>query len=444
MFTPVPPVETASTCWASRPQALLATVPALALPDRHRGLQPVDAVPGGAERLVAVRRAVATTTASLRSGPRRPDGPWRCADLGPSHPDLGRHRVKGRDDLLGIGLVAERRRRRRARGHGPEPFPEKARWHRSRAGRPSDRSRRREGRIPTRPASRPRAAEQRAVRAFVRRAPSHRREDRPGTPTDSPSSSGRRCIRRIHHPDLPPFGTACRPGRRPDGSRHAAGRRVPRPWPNGFSVMSDRCRFRPTARTTVRRPARAIRRTAPGVIRARSPTSPRGTGRRRSGLLAGGLVIAGVGLLVVGFLLGNRRPRRHGRRHLVVERFAAGPSSLARLTIVDERTSHAATGIVLDDTGHIVTRARSVEGASEIWVSCGSRPAVSATVLANDPVSDVAVLSSESGGGRPPSGDEPRIGIPVVAVQNHAAKAAGRRPAGESGRPGSTSCGPTA
>jgi len=120
---------------------------------------------------------------------------------------------------------------------------------------------------------------------------------------------------------------------------------------------------------------------------------------------------------VIGFLLGSN----HGATESLSAPSSIDPfdDSVARLTIVEDDSSKGATGIVMDDNGHIITRARSVEGAGEIWVSCGSGASSRAMVLASDPISDVAVLKVSSSDGRPTEvGGQPRIGHRVVAVHN--------------------------
>ena len=77
------------------------------------------------------------------------------------------------------------------------------------------------------------------------------------------------------------------------------------------------------------------------------------------------------------------------------------------------------TGIVLDDAGHVVTRSSAIDGAEEIWVACGSGPAMKASVVATDPVSDVAVLKLPAPDGVALwSAPSPELGGRVVAVHH--------------------------
>ena len=95
-------------CWASRPQSS---------PPFQRSRFQMGAVAfsrsipyraAGTPR--RVRASCATTTASLTDRDLADPVDHRDPpDLGPANPDLGRHPFQGRDDLLGVRLVAERR-----------------------------------------------------------------------------------------------------------------------------------------------------------------------------------------------------------------------------------------------------------------------------------------------------------------------------------------------
>ena len=124
------------------------------------------------------------------------------------------------------------------------------------------------------------------------------------------------------------------------------------------------------------------------------------TDRRRGSLLAGGLVIGGIGLLVAGVLMGFGWGD--------AERPAADSSpvdalspSLASVTVVRGAQQSTATGVVLDDQGNLAVRAGALDGATELWAACAGRAPVRAQVVAVDRQADVAVVRMSMAAGRP-------------------------------------------
>ena len=141
------------------------------------------------------------------------------------------------------------------------------------------------------------------------------------------------------------------------------------------------------------------------------------TDRRRGSVLAGGLVIGGLGLLVLGVLMGvgwggDDDPLADSSPVDVL-----GPS-LAALTVVTSTGQATATGIVLDGDGHLATRASTLAGSEAIWATCGGRPPERAQVVATDPQADVAVLHVPTASGRAAvTGGRARTGQTVLVVR---------------------------
>ena len=141
------------------------------------------------------------------------------------------------------------------------------------------------------------------------------------------------------------------------------------------------------------------------------------TDRRRGAVLAGGLVVGGVGLLVAGVLMGLGWESAEPREEATA--VASMTPSIASLTIeaTDGRRT-AATGVVLDGDGHVAVRASALPAGSTVWAACGGRAPERVTVHAVDEPSDVAVLSLPTPSGRAvATGDDPRLGQDVVVVQ---------------------------
>jgi S1-C subfamily serine protease len=81
------------------------------------------------------------------------------------------------------------------------------------------------------------------------------------------------------------------------------------------------------------------------------------------------------------------------------------------------------SGFVVDKSGHIVTNYHVIEGASEIEVSFSNQDTLSATLVGEDPSTDLAVLKvDENPRGLTPlhlgDSDKVQVGDPVVAIGN--------------------------
>jgi S1-C subfamily serine protease len=123
--------------------------------------------------------------------------------------------------------------------------------------------------------------------------------------------------------------------------------------------------------------------------------------KRRSALIASGVVLGGLSLLLSGVLLGGmEEPGDTTSSTIPSER---GAQSIASVMVTSDDTMSSATGVVLDDDGHVLVDATAVEGATEIWARCADGELLQATVLGTDPDTDLSVLQMESGAGVPAS-----------------------------------------
>ncbi len=137
--------------------------------------------------------------------------------------------------------------------------------------------------------------------------------------------------------------------------------------------------------------------------------------RRRSTLIATGLVLGGVVVLVSGVLLGSMDDH-DGPDDVVEHRIE---QAVANVVVVDdEGVSSTVTGLVIDDEGHIAARADALRGAEQIWARCADARMEAAAVVAVDEDQDLAVLRLSSPAGRPVEVSEavPSPGLDVLAV----------------------------
>lgn len=144
--------------------------------------------------------------------------------------------------------------------------------------------------------------------------------------------------------------------------------------------------------------------------------------RKRSTLIASGVLLGGIGLLLSGVVLGTmEEPATATTSTLPLER---AELSVAHV-MADGDPSHAATGVVLDDRGHVLVDGDAVEGVDAVWVRCsGAAQGAMATVVARDETTDLAVLQLPEPSGVPASvaSDTPGDGTELRLVR------AGERP----------------
>jgi S1-C subfamily serine protease len=123
--------------------------------------------------------------------------------------------------------------------------------------------------------------------------------------------------------------------------------------------------------------------------------------RRRSTLIASGVVLGGVGLLLSGLVMGSMDdPASATTSTMPMER---ADRSVALVMAGDGERSTPVTGLVIDDEGHLLVDARSLGADDELWAQCAGGDMQLASVMARDEQTDLAVLQVESPGGVPVS-----------------------------------------
>jgi S1-C subfamily serine protease len=128
--------------------------------------------------------------------------------------------------------------------------------------------------------------------------------------------------------------------------------------------------------------------------------------RRRSGYVAAGVLLGGLGVLFSGVLMGHLgRPGSEPLGPIT----AARPTEHAVATVTfdggGDDAAMTLTGVVVDDDGHVVTRAAALGDApdgSTVTVRCGDGPDTTATVVGTDPETGLTLLRAEDGEGIAP------------------------------------------
>lgn len=120
--------------------------------------------------------------------------------------------------------------------------------------------------------------------------------------------------------------------------------------------------------------------------------------RRRGTLMAAALVLGGVSVLSVCIAMGLGSSPRSAPSRTSRDRNVA--ATVASLTVVHEGHTSTATGVVIDDDGHIAVRASAVADATDLWASSGDREPKRVKVVATDPRADVAIVAMPEGSGR--------------------------------------------
>lgn len=125
------------------------------------------------------------------------------------------------------------------------------------------------------------------------------------------------------------------------------------------------------------------------------------TDRRRTTLIASGVLLGGVCLLLSGFVMG-------GVDHTATATSITAPreralGSVALITSVEDGVSRSGTGVVLDGRGHLLVDSSAVDGADELWVRCSDGDLQPAKLVATDPVNHLSVLEPDSPSGVPVS-----------------------------------------
>lgn len=125
--------------------------------------------------------------------------------------------------------------------------------------------------------------------------------------------------------------------------------------------------------------------------------------RRRSTLVASGVVLGGIGLLVTGVALGGmKEPVGTTPSTLPVERAELSVATVS-VTGGSDGSVGTVTGVVVDGDGHLIVHADTLGEAESVWAKCGDGDLQPATVLGTDPVTDLTLLELEDPGGVPVS-----------------------------------------
>lgn len=133
------------------------------------------------------------------------------------------------------------------------------------------------------------------------------------------------------------------------------------------------------------------------------------TDRRRTTFIASGVLLGGLGLLLSGMLMGaSDTPIAASTTTQPGERAEA---SVATVSLEgDDGAPRVATGVVLDDEGHLVVDASALDGAltratdtSEIWAKCGDATMQQVELVGVDPATTLAVLRMPRPSGVPAS-----------------------------------------
>lgn len=141
--------------------------------------------------------------------------------------------------------------------------------------------------------------------------------------------------------------------------------------------------------------------------------------RRRGTVLGAVLVVAALGALAGGALLGLGGDDGSGSVDSAASPRHAIEASVATVAVVHDDGRRTATALVLDDRGRLVTRSDVLAGATEVWATCGDRAPQPARVLGVDEGSGLAVVEVRDAAGRPVVGSAaPRTGERVLAVRS--------------------------
>lgn len=139
--------------------------------------------------------------------------------------------------------------------------------------------------------------------------------------------------------------------------------------------------------------------------------------RRRSTIVATGIVLGGLGLLLSGVVLGSSTQRLEGvtADSEPIDRIER---SIATVVAVHDGASSVVTGVVIDAEGHVLVPAGEVSGADALWARCDGSPLVRAEALGAHPEDGIAVLRLPRPAGTPvtASATSPRAGMDVVVA----------------------------
>ena len=138
--------------------------------------------------------------------------------------------------------------------------------------------------------------------------------------------------------------------------------------------------------------------------------------RRRTTMIASGVLLGGLGVLLSGLVIGNLGgdPATATASTLPVQR---AERSVALVMSYEGDDATSASGLVLDDQGHLLVDADAVSGADRVWAKCADGEMQPAEVVGEDDRTGLVVLRIDRPRGDPvavadlppPSGEELRV-----------------------------------
>ena len=140
------------------------------------------------------------------------------------------------------------------------------------------------------------------------------------------------------------------------------------------------------------------------------------TDRRRSTLLAAGVMLSGIGILVTGVLIGSTDgPESDGETVAPMDKLS---SSVAHVTVVEDAGMRMVTGLVLDDDGNVLVPADEIEQGDEIWARCADGNSELVEVVGTDAQTNLAVVRLAMPAGSPAvaANVPPTVDAEVVTV----------------------------
>jgi len=123
--------------------------------------------------------------------------------------------------------------------------------------------------------------------------------------------------------------------------------------------------------------------------------------RRRSTMIASGVLIGGLGVLLSGLVIGNLGgPATATASTIPVQR---AERSIALVMSYEGDDATSSSGLVLDDEGHLLVDADAVTGADRIWAKCADGEMQPAEVVGEDRSTGLVVLRIDRPRGDPVS-----------------------------------------
>jgi hypothetical protein len=138
----------------------------------------------------------------------------------------------------------------------------------------------------------------------------------------------------------------------------------------------------------------------------------RGTSdRRRSSILATGVVLGGLGLLLSGMLLGSASDTPTATAESAPA--TRIEQSVATVMILRDGVTAVETGLVVDRAGHLLVPAQVLEGDT-LWVRCQGSRTTPAEAIGTDATTGMTLLRPRKPGGQPPETGSSVRGAEVV------------------------------